>query len=65
MLRGSASQADNRQAIGYLQEAVRIAPDYGEAWGALAFAYRGALLGGSASEVAGFEERLQEALRAG
>lgn len=63
MLRGAASQADNRQAIGYLQEAVRIAPEYGEAWGALAFAYRGALQGGSASEVAGFEERLDEALR--
>ena len=63
MLRGSASQADNRQAIGYLQEAVRIAPEYGEAWGALAYAYRGALLGSSAEEVAGFEERMEEALR--
>jgi tetratricopeptide (TPR) repeat protein len=63
MLRGSASQTDNRQAIGYLREAVRIAPEYGEAWGALAFAYRGALLAGSPDEVAGFEERLEEALR--
>jgi len=63
MLRGSASQSDNRQAIGYLQEAVRIAPENGEAWGALAFAYRGALLGDPANEVAGFEERLEEALR--
>lgn len=63
MLRGSASQSDNRQAIGYLREAVRIAPEFGQAWGALAFAYRGALLGGQANEVAGFEERLQEALR--
>lgn len=63
MLRGSASQTDNRQAIGYLREAVRIAPKFGEAWGALAFAYRGALLGSSPDEVAGFEERLEEALR--
>lgn len=63
MLRGSASQGDNRQAIAYLREAVRIAPDYGQAWGALAFAYRGALLGSPPDEVAGFEERLQEALR--
>lgn len=63
MLRGAASQADNRQAIGYLQEAVRIAPEYGEAWGALAYAYRGALQSSSANEVAGFPERLEEALR--
>lgn len=64
MLRGSASQADNRQAIAYLREAVRIAPDYGEAWGALAYAYRGSLGGDSdPAEVAGFEARLQEAIR--
>jgi DNA-binding winged helix-turn-helix (wHTH) protein/tetratricopeptide (TPR) repeat protein len=63
MLRGSASHTDNRQAIGYLREAVRIAPEYGEAWGALAFAYRSAILGGSPAEVAGYDERLQEALR--
>ena len=62
MLRGAASQADNRQAIAYLQEAVRLAPDHGRAWGALAFSYRGALLGGSPEEVAGFQERLEEAL---
>jgi DNA-binding winged helix-turn-helix (wHTH) protein/tetratricopeptide (TPR) repeat protein len=62
-LRGSASQEDNRQAIAYLREAVRIAPEYGEAWGALAFAYRGALLGGPSEEVSGFEDRLEEAIR--
>jgi len=64
MLRGAASQADNRQAIAYLKEAVRIAPDYGEAWGALAFAYRGSLSGDAdPAEVAGFEDRLHEAVR--
>lgn len=63
-LRGSGSEAENQQVIAYLREAVRIAPDYGEAWGALAYAYRGAL--GAASgreEVAGFEHRLEEAVR--
>jgi tetratricopeptide (TPR) repeat protein len=63
MLRGSASKPDNRQAIGYLKEAVRIAPEYGEAWGALAYAYRGALSDSGPDEVAGFKERLEEALR--
>lgn len=62
-LRGSASPGDNRQAIAYLKEAVRIAPDYGAAWGALAFDYRGALLSDPPEEVAGFEERLEEAIR--
>jgi DNA-binding winged helix-turn-helix (wHTH) protein/Flp pilus assembly protein TadD len=62
-LRESTSRADDRQAIAYLREAVRIAPDYGEAWGALAFEYRNALLGHPAEEVAGFEERLLEAIR--
>jgi DNA-binding winged helix-turn-helix (wHTH) protein len=64
MLRGSSSQADNRQAIAYLREAVRIAPEYGEAWGALAFAYRGALSGDAhPAEIAGFEDRLHDAIR--
>jgi len=63
VLRGSTSQGGNRQVIAYLREAVRIAPDYGEAWGALAFAYRGALLRDPPEEVAGFQERLEEAIR--
>jgi tetratricopeptide (TPR) repeat protein len=63
-LRTSGSQEDNRQIIAYLREAVRIAPDYGEAWGALAYAYRGSLGGDAGSaRVAGYEERLQEAIR--
>jgi len=63
-LRNSGAEPDNRQAIAYLREAVRIAPDYGEAWGALAYAYRGSL-GSDAdpAEVAGFDVRLQEAIR--
>jgi DNA-binding winged helix-turn-helix (wHTH) protein/tetratricopeptide (TPR) repeat protein len=35
---------DNQQARGFLREAVALAPDYAEAWGALAFAYQAALL---------------------
>ena len=35
---------DNQQAQGFLREAVGIAPDYAQAWGALAFAYQAALL---------------------
>ena len=63
-LRTSGSPEDNRQVIAYLREAVRIAPEYGEAWGALAYAYRGSL-GSDAdpAQVAGFEDRLQEAIR--
>lgn len=63
-LRTSASSEDNRQIIAYLREAVRIAPDYGEAWGALALAYRGSLsVDADPAAVAGNEERLQEAVR--
>lgn len=62
-LRDGSTQGDNRQRIAYLREAVRIAPEYGEAWGALALAYRGALLSDPPEEVAGFRERLEEALR--
>jgi DNA-binding winged helix-turn-helix (wHTH) protein/Tfp pilus assembly protein PilF len=35
---------DNQQARGFLREAVGLAPDYAQAWGALAFAYQAALL---------------------
>ena len=56
-------QEDNRQALAYLREAVRISPDYGQAWGALALSYRIALTEEAPERVAGFEERLQEAVR--
>ena len=54
---------NNRQALSYLREAVRISPDYGQAWGALALSYRIALDEESPERVAGFEERLREAVR--
>jgi DNA-binding winged helix-turn-helix (wHTH) protein/tetratricopeptide (TPR) repeat protein len=56
-------QEDNRQALAYLREAVRISPDYGQAWGALALSYRIALDEEAPERVAGFEERLAEAVR--
>lgn len=63
-LRTSSTDAENRQVIAYLREAVRIAPDYGEAWGALAFAYRGALgVDADPATVAGYADRMQEAIR--
>ncbi|MCL6698710.1 winged helix-turn-helix domain-containing protein [Sphingomonas sp. NSE70-1] len=63
-LRISSTDAENRQVIAYLREAVRIAPDFGEAWGALAFAYRGALgVDADPAEVAGYADRMQEAIR--
>jgi DNA-binding winged helix-turn-helix (wHTH) protein/tetratricopeptide (TPR) repeat protein len=54
---------NNRQALAYLQEAVRLSPEYGEAWGALAVSYRVAIDEETPERVAGFEERLQEAAR--
>lgn len=63
-LRTSTSDGDNRQVIAYLREAVRIAPDYGEAWGALAYAYRVSLsIDADPAAIAGHEEKLQEAIR--
>ena len=56
-------QENNRQALAYLREAVRIAPDYGQAWGALALSYRYAIENEAPERVAGFEERLREAVR--
>jgi tetratricopeptide (TPR) repeat protein len=54
---------NNRQALAYLQESVRISPEYGEAWGALAVSYRTALDEEAPERVAGFQERLAEAIR--
>jgi DNA-binding winged helix-turn-helix (wHTH) protein/tetratricopeptide (TPR) repeat protein len=56
-------QEDHRQALAYLREAVRLSPDYGEAWGALALAYRSAINNEAPERVAGFDERLREAVR--
>jgi DNA-binding winged helix-turn-helix (wHTH) protein len=55
---------DSLQAIAYLQEAVRIAPDYGEAWGALALAFSMAIeVNEPPDRIAEFKERLAEAAR--
>jgi tetratricopeptide (TPR) repeat protein len=42
-LRGQYSPAQSQQAIAYFKEAVRIDPNYAEAWGALAISYSGML----------------------
>ena len=62
-IRSTGLVQDNRQAMAYLREAVRIAPDYGQAWGALALTYRSALAIESAERAEGFEEMRQEAIR--
>jgi len=62
-LRSTGLAQDNRQAIAYLKEAVRVAPDYGEAWGALALAYSNALASESPDRVGGFEGLRNEAIR--
>lgn len=41
--RGQASRAMSEQGVADLREAVRIDPDYAEAWAALAWGYRGLL----------------------
>lgn len=56
-------QENNRQALAYLREAVRISPEYGEAWGALALSYAHAIDNEAPERVAGFAERLREAVR--
>ena len=61
-MRYAGSGANNRQAIAHLREAVHIAPDYGQAWGALALAYRSAISDESSERVAGLDEQLQEAV---
>lgn len=42
-LRGQRSLAQTEQSVGYLREAVRLDPDYADAWGALAWGYRASL----------------------
>jgi DNA-binding SARP family transcriptional activator len=42
-LRGQASLIQSEQSVAYLREATRIDPDFGQAWGALAWGYRGLL----------------------
>lgn len=61
ILRYSGQPEDNRQAIAYLQDATRIAPRYGEAWGALALAYRDAIDSESPDRTEGFDQLLAEA----
>lgn len=62
-IRRDGWESENRQAMAYLQEAVRLSPEYGEAWGALALSYRSAINNEAPERVAGFEERLREAVR--
>ena len=62
-LHRTSEPVNNRQAIAYLREAVRLSPDYGEAWGLLALAYRSAIENEDESRVRGFDERLREAVR--
>jgi tetratricopeptide (TPR) repeat protein len=57
-------QEDSLQGIAYLREAVRIAPDYGEAWGALALAYSMAIdVNEPPDRIPEFKLRLEEAAR--
>lgn len=55
--------SSNRHALAYLREAVRLAPEYGEAWGTLALTYRSLIVSEAAERVPGFAERRQEAVR--
>lgn len=62
VLRFSGQPEDNRQAMAYLRDATRIAPRYGEAWGALALAYRDALDSEASDRTEGFNQLLAEAV---
>jgi DNA-binding winged helix-turn-helix (wHTH) protein len=54
---------DNQQALGFLREAVALAPDYAEAWGELAFAYQAALLFAAPPRQAGVKAQAEAAAR--
>jgi len=52
---------DNQQAQGFLREAVGLAPDDAQAWGALAFAYQAALLFTPQGQQAGVKAQAEAA----
>jgi DNA-binding winged helix-turn-helix (wHTH) protein len=56
-----ATRMTGAMAIPYLEEAVRIAPEFGEAWGALALEYR-AKIESDPGERPEYEPRLREAV---
>jgi len=56
---GTASQT--RQAISYLEEAVRVDPNYGAAWGALALSYTHTLDGFSEAQMDSLAGRIRSA----
>ncbi|HEX6218108.1 MAG TPA: winged helix-turn-helix domain-containing protein, partial [Sphingomicrobium sp.] len=59
----STEPADDWQMVSYLREAVRIEPDYAQAWGKLALAYRGMLLDHPIESTAGFDVLMADAIR--
>ncbi len=54
---------DNQQAQGYLREAVALAPDYAQAWGALSCAYHQALLFTPQAQQSGVKAQAEAAAR--
>jgi len=62
-LRATGLPGDNRQAIAYLRRATSIAPDFANAWGALALAYSQAIAAESPERLEGFAELRDEAVR--
>lgn len=60
-MRSTATPAATSLALPYLQEAVRIAPEFGEAWSALALEYRREILHAPERRIE-FEQRLHEAV---
>lgn len=61
--RGQASRAMSEQGVADLREAVRIDPDYAEAWAALAWGYRGLLEFGPHPDSARIQEAAKSAAR--
>lgn len=62
-VRQSGMMSSNREALAFLRQAVRLAPEFGEAWGLLALVYRSAITNEAPERTAGFEQRLGEAVR--
>jgi len=61
--RGQASLQQSEQSVSYFREATRIDPEFADAWGALAWGYRGLLAYGPRTDTARIEAQCRSAAK--